>query len=415
MMKRLMAMMLALAMLAMLPAAAEESLLPLPRIPAAEEAALNEAANAPGGTLRFTNPEDAAVWPMIPAEEDGFACLTSTNWGVDSSVSSVQVRVEAKAGDALSFAVKTSMETGYDLFQLCVDGEVVKVFSGEGDWRSYAYAFPADGVYDVAFRYSKDTVSSAGSDAAYIRDVQLLTGDAAVQALAANPAYPEGAERALTIANPAAREIVFEDPSFALTGLYGLARYYIVPEAALELRVTLDAADDPDGAILTVNGGESRTYPVVSGAAEGDYCFTLPLEGRTQVQLTPSRDCMPLDWRTAICFPDEAAVDGFLQILQGNGYQVTGWRDADQAACRVTVIDQQGEFIPGVTVSVLMQTGVTLHTSDEEGEIAFALNGTACTLHIVDAPEGFTFDPDRAWTMDAENSEIIIDLTRAEE
>lgn len=413
MMKRLMAL-LAVLVLA-LPALAEESLLMLSSVPAADEALLNEAANVPGGTLDFTNPEDAAVWPMIPAEEDGYACLTSTNWGVDSSVSAVQVRVEAKAGDVLRFTFKTSMEAGYDLFQLSVDGDVVKVFSGEGDWRTYAYAFPADGAYDVAFRYSKDTVYAAGSDAVYIRDVQLLTGADAAAALAANPVYPAGGERGLTVKGEGVREIVFDDPSFALTGLYGLAWYYIVPGETLDVCVTLAAEDDPDGAILTVNGAQSAVYPVVSGMSEDGYAFALPLQGRTQVQLTPARECMPLDWRTVICFPDEAAVDSFLQMLQGSGYMVSGWRDVSQTNGALTVIDQHGEFIEGVTVSILTESGVTVHTSDEEGGIAFTMAGESCVVHIVAAPEGFAFDPDRTWTLDAENCQVIIDVTRTEE
>ena len=413
MMKRLMALLMAFSLA--LPVLAEEGLFVLPRVPAAEEGRLNEATNVPGGTLAFANPEDPAVWPMIPAEEDGFTCLTSTNWGVDSSVAAVQVRVEAKAGDVLSFTFKTSMEAGYDLFQLSVDGVVVKVFSGEGDWRTFAYAFPADGVYDVAFRYSKDTVSAAGSDAVYVRNVQLLTGDDAAAALAANPVYPAGGECGLTVNGAGVREIVFDDPTFALTGLYGLARYYIVQGDDMEVRVTLAAQDDPEGAILTVNGAESAVYPVVSGMSERGYAFTLPLQGRTQVQLTPSRDCMPLDWRTVICFPGEAAVDAFLQMLQGSGYLVGGWREVSRTTCVLTVIDQHGEFIEGVTVSVLTETGATLYTSDAEGNIAFSLAGDACTVQISGAPEGFAFDPARSWALDAENCETIIDVTRAGE
>ena len=50
-----------------------------------------------------------------------------------------------------------------------------------------------------------------------------------------------------------------------------------------------------------------------------------------------------------------------------------------------------------------------------EGGIAFALDGEACTVHIVDAPEGFTFDADRAWMLEAEDEVAIIDVTRIEE
>ena len=88
-------------LLMVLPAAAEAPV--LSNIPAADESLLNAVANVEGGPLAFTNPTDPAIWPMLPAEEDGFACLTSTNWGVDDSVSAVYTRVEVQAGDVLIF------------------------------------------------------------------------------------------------------------------------------------------------------------------------------------------------------------------------------------------------------------------------------------------------------------------------
>lgn len=407
------AMMMLVLLLAM-PACAEGN---LPGIPYADEKLLNEAANAPGGTLRFTNPEDPLIWPMLPAEEDGFSCLTSTNWGVDDSVAVVYTSVTAKAGDALSFRYKTSTEAGFDLMQVCVNGEVVKVFTGEGEWGQYAIAFPADGEYEVSFRYSKDNVAAEGSDAVYIRDVQLLTGDAAREALAANPVYPTGSERTLTIANTEAREIVFDDPTFALTGIHGLARYFIVPEGELSLRVTLPVGADPDGEVLNVSGSKARTYSVAQAAAADAYHFALPLEkGTTYVTLLPARDSSAMDVRAIVCFTDAYWADELLRVMQGSGYQVHGWRYLDQASCTLTVIDQHGEFLEGVTVSVLSAGGVELLTSDAEGMITFAAADDAIyTVHIVDAPAGYAFDPDRAWTLDAASCEAILDLNRIEE
>lgn len=413
-MKRKLLVLLMAVLMAALPAAAEGALPEMPNVPAADETRLAEAANAPGSVLVFENPEDPMIWPMIPAEEDGFACLTSSNWGKDDSVAVVYTSVAAKAGDALSFWYKTSTEIGFDLMQVCVDGNVVKVFTGEGEWEQYAIAFPDDGVYEVSFRYSKDTVAAEGSDAVYVRDVQLLTGDAARAALAANPVYPAGTERTLTIANAGAREIVFDDPTFALTGLHGLARYFIVPDGDLSLRVTLPAGADPAGEVLTVSGKETRTYSVAKAAAADAYEFALPLEeGITYVTLLPARNCDAMDVRAIVCFADAYRADELLRVMQGSGYQVLGWRYVEQEVCTLTVIDQHGEFTEGVTVSVLSAQGVELLTSDAEGSIVFPVTaGAACTVHIVDAPDGYGFDPDRAWSVDAENGDVIIDVTR---
>lgn len=399
-----------------LPARAEEPAA-VPNIPAAEESMLAEFANAPGSAIAFTNPQDPAIWPMLPAEEDGLRCLTSSNWGVDDSVAAVYAQVKAQVGDALAFQYKTSTETGFDLMQVCVDGNVVKVFTGVGDWGQYAIAFPADGEYEVSFRYSKDTVAAEGSDAVYIRDVQLLTGDAARAALAANPVYPAGTERALTVTNAGAQEIVFDDPTFALTGLHGLARYFIVPDGDLSLRVTLPAGADPAGEVLTVSGEETRTYSVAKAAAADAYEFTLPLEKDiTYVTLLPARYCDAMDVRAIVCFTDAYWADELLRVMQGNGYQVRGWRYLGQTGCEVTVIDQHGEFVEGATVSLLTDEGVTLLTSDADGRIIFPLaTGETAVMHIVDAPAGYTFDPDRAWTLDGTDSGMIIDLTRLDE
>lgn len=413
-MKRLMCMLAILA--ALLCAAQAEGTVQLPNIPVASEDRLGEAANAPGSALAFTNPVDEAVWPMIPAEEDGFACLTSTNWGVDGSVAAVYTSVAARAGDVLSFRYKTSTETGFDLMQVCVNGDVAKVFTGEGEWGQYAIAFPADGEYEVSFRYSKDTVAAEGSDAVYIRDVQLLTGDAALAALAANPVYPVGTERTLAIANADVREIVFDDPTFALTNIYGLARYFIVPEGELSLRITLPAGADPDGEVLTVSGKETRTYSVAQAATADAYNFALPLDkGTTYVTLLPARDSDAMDVRAVICFSDEYWADEMLRVMQGSGYQVHGWRYLDRVDCTLTVIDQYGEFVEGAVVQISAD-GQTAgeYASDENGMIPFSASGAAFTARIVSVPEGYAFDADRTWPLDAFSMDVIVDLTRVE-
>lgn len=414
-MKKLISLLMAVLLAAGAAAAAGQGL-EQPGIPAADPARIAEALHVVGDGIAVSNPAGLA-WPMLPAEEDGFSCITSTNWGIDDSMAAVNLRVEADAGEVLSFWFKTSMEAGFDVLQLCVNGEVAKTFTGESAWRQYAHTFPEKGVYEVAFRYVKDSVSSAGSDAAYIRDVQLLTGDAAAAALAANPVYPEGTGRLLTVITPGAREITFEDPSFALTAVHGIARYFIVPGDRVKLTAALDAEDDPDGAVVVIDD-DTEAAILLSGIAASDgYTIAASMaEDFVVISLYPYNGCSTFEMRTVVCFPDEAAVDAYVRLLQANAYQVHGWSEVSKTSCMLTMIDQHGEFLEDVTVSVTSMEGVTRLTSDAEGNVNFdAANGMVYVVRVVDAPDGYDFDPNRAWTLDASSGLVIIDLTRTDE
>lgn len=397
-----------------------------PNIPAASEERLAEALNASGGSLAFTNPADAYIWPMIPAEEEGVLCVMSTNGGVDGSISAVYATVEARAGDALVLTFRTSTEAAFDLLQMSVNGETVKVFGGEKEWTNFAYAFPADGVYEIMLAYVKDEMDGAGSDVVYIDEVKLLTGEDAAAAVQANPAYPQADMTALKIMNADAQQIIFDDPTFALLGLFGLADYYIVPGGEAQVLAALDASVDPETAYIANYYGGGSTGSVVDCMTEAGYAFTTPLDtvettgfAYTNISLYPQADCALVDVRTAVCFASEAAVTAFLQQMRSQGYQVNGWSYADgtpqqsgAAEYTLTFIDQQGEFLSGVKVSIIAGDYCEIGTSGDDGMITFTAEPRAYEVHVLDAPEGYAFDPDESWTLDAAGGDTIIDLER---
>lgn len=418
---RLAALMTALLMLMTGTWAAAELLPALPNIPAAAPERLAEALNAEGGELVFTNPSDEAVWPMIPAEEDGALCLMSTNAGVDASVSAVYTTVTAQAGDALAITFKTSTELGADFLQLSVNGETVKVFAGERGWTRYAYAFPESGEYEVALLYVKDEVLGEGDDVVYIDTAELLTGSAAQAAVAANAVHPAGTANALTITNPDARMIHLDDPTFALVWLFGLADFYIVPGGEAQVLATLEPGVDPDGAwaVISAEGGQSIRLTDHS-AAEG-YAFTAQIGGAdntiyTSVTLHPAADAQPTDARCVVCFGSEAAADAFIQLMGTMGYDVKGWSYADGEQTRsqytLTFIDQHGEFQEGVKVTIIAPGYFEIATSGADGMITFAAPSQAYTVHIIDAPDGYAFDAEQVWSLDAAGGEFIVDIER---
>lgn len=406
----------------------------LPSIPAATEERLAEALNAPGGSLAFANPADAYVWPMIPAEEDERLCVMSTNKGVDASQAAVSVSVEAKAGDALRITFKTSTETASDLMELRVNGETVKVFGGEKDWMAYAHVFPAEGTYAVEVAYVKDAMGGTGGDVVYIDEIALLTGEAASAAAALNPAYPTADETALTVLNGDARQILFDDPTYALLSLFGLADYYIVPSGEVNLLATLRADADPEAAFV-VNYYDGGFHGLTQYMTAEGYAFSTPIDSvettgytYTNVHLYPSADGSIMDVKTVVCFASEADANAFVAEMPLYGYSVKGWSYMDGSAAQtdalpgegveaqahytLTFIDQQGEFIEGVTVKVSGGDFSERMTSDAEGVVEFAAAPDGYRVQVETAPEGCAFDAERLWTLDAEGGETIIDLVR---
>lgn len=405
-----------------------------PNIPQASVDKLAEALNAPGGSLRFINPTDVYAWPMIPAEEDGRLCLMSTNKGADDMEAAVYTAVEAKAGDVLCITFKTSTEAASDLLKISVNGETVKTFGGEKDWMTYAYAFEANGLYEISLSYEKDALEAAGGDVVYVDEVALLSGDAAAAALAANPVYPASGATTLTIANEDARQIVFDDPTFALVSLFGLADYYIVPGGEAQVLATLAEEVDPEQAFL-VNYFDGSENGLVAAATEQGYVYSTQLDSMetssfpyTNLSLYPAADCAVMDVRTIVCFASEENANAFVDQMPQYGYTVAGWSYLDGADAMtdslpgegvdamadytITFIDQQGEFVPGVTVSICDETTCEIKTSTEEGVIEFTTAPYAWEVHVIKAPEGCSFDQEAVWVLDAEGGETIIAIQR---
>ena len=117
-------------------------------------------------------------------------CSTLYPWHVDNSVShtgtssmrsapidyrqtsDLAINVLLAEPDSISFWAKTSSEQNYDLLIFYIDGVRQMQHSGETSWRQYS--FPLDvGSHQLKWRYLKDESNNAGSDCAWVDDIQL--------------------------------------------------------------------------------------------------------------------------------------------------------------------------------------------------------------------------------------------------
>ncbi|MBQ9299280.1 MAG: TlpA family protein disulfide reductase [Clostridia bacterium] len=225
---------------------------------APDNSALSAALNVEGGTLSFYCPQNA--WPWTVSENGRY--IVASNTGFNNTVSQVETLLYAGAGDVLSFRFRTSTEEGSDLFAVMDNYEIVKAFSGENDWSVYALPIQTDGLHTITFEYIKNDVNASGRDEVFLDDVALLQGEAAVQALAANPSYPltlEGMQVSLEFLSENAREIVIDDPSGMVNAYFHAEGYYVVPEETPDIRISIGKDCDPDAAFIRDLRGTTKT------------------------------------------------------------------------------------------------------------------------------------------------------------
>ena len=286
--------------------------------------ALNAALNAEGGNLTFACTGD--YWPWLLSEDGSY--IVSGNAGSNGTVALVESLMHVHAGSVLSFRYATSTEEGSDILAVMIDQEIVKTFSGENDWQTYAIPFEETGFYNISFAYIKNETEADGSDQVSLDSVQLLYGTAAELALESNPSYPqtlEGMQTQLEFMNSNAREIAFDDPAGVVTSFFRADKYYIIPEDNVIGFVQVGVDCDPDGAFIRDVRGNTRTLSHCALDSKG-FLFTLPPTeptlGWNVLVIAPSvTDAYGQYNRVYMYFESEGAVENFCHAQIPTLYQ----------------------------------------------------------------------------------------------
>lgn len=376
----------------------------------------------------FENTPGQYNWPMSVAEIDGRNVLVSSNQGMDRSSSAVQTTVNAKAGDVFAFDLKISSEAAFDFFTLTVNNEIVKVFSGEKDWSSFAYQFPSDGEYSIKLAYVKDDYTGSGEDTLWLDNVRILSGDDAAAALAANPSYPLSAETTFEIENKNVTEIVFEDPYKIAYKIFGCPyRAYLINELEAKCVFTLAEGVDPEAAICYDNN--DLRYTLASILSDDGYFVNFTIDsmgttgkGYTYVILDPNVN-VEGDEYPILFFADQEGIEKFAKTFAaGAWYDAEEWEKNHQdenneplgdVTYTIRCVDENGERVPGVTLQICNDSTCSVYVSDANGECVLTLPSDNYEIHILKAPDGFTFDSEAVIEAPVEGGEITISLKHA--
>lgn len=406
-----------------------------PNVEPSAEADLAAALNVEGGELIFTNGTGETDWPMVVGEKDGRSVAVSSNTNIADSEALVNTTVAAKAGDAIVVTFKVSSEAACDLMQLRVNGKTVKSFGGEKDWMTYAYAVPADGEYAVTLAFTNDIAGFAGEDTLWVDSVALVSGDAAAEALAANPVYPVADANAAAALGEDARKLVINDPVGRMTASYG-DLFYLTPgeTATFEFAVTADI--DPEAALIYCNF-DGASYALVDCLMDGKYVVTsggdsMETTGYSEssVYLYPTADAE--EAAVVVSYlKSEENVNAFVSdITDENGAAVGSWTYADgtapstdalpgssveamtEASYVVKYVDQDGNPVAGVMCQVCDDATCQVFVSDADGVCAFTLAPYAWEIHTLKVPEGYEGDTETVTTAPVEGGELSFTLTR---
>ncbi|MBO4879391.1 MAG: choice-of-anchor J domain-containing protein [Clostridia bacterium] len=149
---------------------------PTPEPPTDEE--LDNALNAEGGTIHFTN-DETYPWMVIESEDRIYA--KSGNAGVESSTSTITAVVTVESEGMMVRFDLIARGEGYDTVdwdtcRLFVDGEMVmKYGSHDEEWESFEYALEP-GEHTLQWQYKKDHSTNPQGDYFAVDNVEIIEG-----------------------------------------------------------------------------------------------------------------------------------------------------------------------------------------------------------------------------------------------
>lgn len=151
------------------------------KVPSSEE--YTEALNKNGANIEFVPETETGdweySWPFVITTKDGVTGVKPSNYDQDTSFATLHAKVELKAGEAIMFDYLTSTQYGYDVLYVLVEGKDIYTISGEtSEWKGCCpWVATEDGVYDVAFVYTKDYADYEGDDAVYLSNFRVVNAD----------------------------------------------------------------------------------------------------------------------------------------------------------------------------------------------------------------------------------------------
>ena len=119
---------------------------------------------------------------------EGNYCMKSSNEGIHSSTSAMEIMMAIPEDGQISFFSKISSESNYDFGQFYIDGILQGSYSGNGSWGERTFAISA-GVHTFKWSYSKDISLSQNNDCFYVDYIRFYSSDASASSRSRSTSY----------------------------------------------------------------------------------------------------------------------------------------------------------------------------------------------------------------------------------
>ncbi len=413
----------------------------LPDVEAPSIEALNDALGISNDAIKVSLSEDPYAWPFCPSA-NGKAVEASNGDEMDSFAELI-LNVTVQEGETLAFEYATTMLPIYDIMIASVDGKAAKAYSDETDWATDAISFATAGQHTVVFR-GVHSEYSTDPTVAMLRNVRILSADAAAKLNAAGSAVPEK-----TLKGTACEIEVLEgdvkDVSLAFSA-EGMdpATYpsHILQSDTMTLRIKL--GDEIEDALAYVMTDEANILiSTMPRDAEG-YLYIyqkMPEQDgempRLSIQVYPNAADRTVEavgmyeWCRS-----ESEMDRFVDTLLGI-FEMYGMKspkatwtyddgterqeppaEAGQSAAiaglatySIAVTDESGSSIEGVMLQICDESTCQVAKTDGDGLVTMTMTPYPYEIHVLMAPNGYERTT-TVYTMPEEGGNLVIKLKK---
>ncbi len=120
------------------------------------------------GTYEWDNAVSGHPWAVSGHEPyQGSYCMKSTNEGIQSSTSAIQVMIDVPKDGKMSFFGKISCEQTWDYGSFYIDGALMGTYQGNGIWQERIFNV-TQGRHLFRWEYVKDASTNANDDCFYV-------------------------------------------------------------------------------------------------------------------------------------------------------------------------------------------------------------------------------------------------------
>ena len=394
---------------------------------------LSAALNAVGADLTFESSTEEGVFPFVPRMENGRNLVYASNMGIPNTISAFKTHVTAEDGDALSFQVNSHAVLNAGVLTVSVDDVTVKKINGSHSWKEYTIPLTA-GEHDVVFSYAQ--YIDAG-------DNDFMSIDAVCQT---GKRFPFGSFSA-TLLNENQRDTMILSEGHA-TGVTAV----LVQDPIMHFALSVDSNTDPDAAFFYYSSTREGVALSQLPCEYGTYFYECPAPKPGEIamiQYCQSISDPDVEEERIYYASDEAGIQAYVDEYTDQGIEGLSWAYVDElpadamldeeadeddeageeepeaeveikpeaeseteATYTVTVLDQNGDPVPGAAVGFCLESGCVPVDCDENGVATYKAAPNNYHIKVIDAPEEYDYPDDTDIYTDTASGSYTLYITK---